>query len=197
MAYVGKKIFACSMGTLAIQSAEPRDAEEFLFLVQKIDAETDFLVRAPGEFRMNLNEEAQFIEDKLRSKKDILLTARVNGVLAGTLGFVAGTLSRYNHKGEFGLSVLKDFWGAGIGKRLIETMFEWADANGVIKICLEVDTCNSRAISLYRTMGFVEEGYLRMDRLMETHEFRDTLLMARFNPFYSRSISNYALQARK
>lgn len=186
MAFVGSKSFPHKGGKLVIKSAEVDDADEFLSFINQVDNETDFLTRAPGEFNMILEDEQRFIENKLSSRKDLLLIARFDGRITGTLGFVSNSLLRCNHKGQFGISVLKEYWGFGIGRSLIETMFEWADANGIIKISLEVDTSNTRAISLYRSMGFVEEGYLRMDRLMENHEFRDSLIMARFNPFYVR-----------
>lgn len=188
MAFVATRIFRLGQGNLTIQSAQATDAEEFLSQMQQASEETDFLARGSGEFHLALENERKFIEDKLSNPKEILLVARYNNILVGTLGFSSSSLLRYNHKGSFGISILKDYWSLGIGKKLIETLFEWADANGIVKITLEVDTLNSRAIHLYKSLGFAEEGRLKMDRYMENKEFRDSLIMARFNPYYCRKV---------
>lgn len=187
MANIGAKYYNLGHGNLVIRSAQIEDAEEFLSYIMMAQEETDFLMRSPGEFQMTLEEEQRFIANKLSDSKDILLTARYNGILVGSLGTNSTQLNRYNHKMSFGISILKSHWGLGIGKKLIEAMIEWADANGIVKITLEVDTLNSRGIHLYESMGFVREGLLKMDRRMENMEFRDSLIMARINPFYCRS----------
>ncbi len=186
MAYIATKIFRLAQGNLFIQSAQAFDSEELVTLIRTVNAESDFLARGTDEFHMTVEDERRFIEDKQNNPKELFLIARLNGHLVGTLGFSSSPMVRYSHKGSFGISILKDYWGLGIGKKLIETMIEWADANGIIKTTLEVDTQNNRAIHLYKALGFKEEGFLRMDRCMENKEFRDSLVMARFNPYYSR-----------
>ena len=57
------------------------------------------------------------------------------------------------------MSVHPNYQGLGIGKQLIETLLDWARNNKQIeKVVLQVFATNGRAIDLYRTMGFVEEG---------------------------------------
>lgn len=186
MADIGTKIYHLPQGVLTIQSAQASDAEEFLSYMEQAQRETDFLLRTPDEFHLTVEDERRFIEDRLLDPKGLLLAARFNGVLVGSLGTNYTHLVRYSHKISFGVSILKDYWGHGIGRKLIETLLEWADANGIVKVTLEVDTLNSRAIRLYHSMGFIEEGHLKMDRRMENMEFRDSLIMARFNPYYSK-----------
>jgi RimJ/RimL family protein N-acetyltransferase len=184
MAFIAPRVFLLNKGKLVIQSAQINDAADIIHMIQQTEEETDFLTRVPGEVRMTVEDEYRFIEDKLSNPKEIFVTARYNGKLVGTLGFSTSRYVRYNHKGEFGISILKDYWGLGIGKKLIETLIEWADSNGIIKITLEVDTLNKRAVQLYKSFGFFEEGFLKMDRFMENQEFRDSYIMARFNPYH-------------
>ncbi len=186
MAHIGTKVFSLTHGNLTIRSAQINDAEEFLTYINQAQQETDFLMRTPDEFQMTVDDERRFIEDRLLDPRGLLIVARYNGVLAGSLGTNSPNFHRYSHKVSFGVSLLKDYWGLGIGRKLIETLIEWADANGIVKISLEVDTLNTRAIRLYHSMGFTEEGYLKMDRRMENMEFRDSLTMARLNPYYSK-----------
>lgn len=42
-------------------------------------------------------------------------------------------LKRLAHKVEFGVGVMKEFWGYGIGKNLLQVSIDWADANNIKK----------------------------------------------------------------
>lgn len=46
--------------------------------------------------------------------------------------------------------------GNGLGRALVTTLLHWAAANGAIKAFLQVDAGNQPAISLYRSLGFVD-----------------------------------------
>lgn len=65
----------------------------------------------------------------------------------------------------------------GIG-RLIHATLEAAEAAGFSKVELTVNTDNGRAIRLYRSVGFVEEGRKQKARFLEG-EFQDVLVMGR------------------
>ena len=70
-----------------------------------------------------------------------------------------------SHAAELGISTLKEFWGQGIGSRLMEEMIAYAKENGITKINLRVRADNERAKALYRKFGFEKEGDDR--RMME------------------------------
>ena len=59
------------------------------------------------------------------------------------------------------ISVRKDYWRQGLGRRLMEIQENWCRSQGVEKLCLEVDTANLPAIGLYLRQGFTVEGTLR------------------------------------
>lgn len=80
-------------------------------------------------------------------------------------------------KGEFGVSVLKEYWGNGIGEELIKYLIAWSKDSGIIrKINLRVRTDNTPAIKLYKKLGFLEEGKRKRDFLIKG-KFYDSLLM--------------------
>lgn len=181
MAIILQKKYTLSLGKLIIESAKLEEAEKIISFIKEVETETNFLMRESGEFNMSLENERKFIESKINNNKEIFLTAKVNGNIVGTLGFATSPLNRYQHKGQFGISISKKFWGYGIGSKLIETMISWADNNNFVKICLEVDSNNRRAMRLYQKFGFEQEGILKLDKHLETGIFIDSIVMARIN----------------
>jgi len=69
----------------------------------------------------------------------------------------------------------------GIGRALLLALILWAQQQPAIeKLCLEVFTTNTRAITLYQALGFQEEGRLVKQIKLGTGIYVDTLRMARF-----------------
>lgn len=62
------------------------------------------------------------------------------------------------HRARFGISVLKDYWGMGIGRVLMEASIDCARQAGYTQLELEVVADNERAVALYRCAGFEEYG---------------------------------------
>ncbi|MBN2655725.1 MAG: GNAT family N-acetyltransferase [Spirochaetales bacterium] len=58
-------------------------------------------------------------------------------------------------------------WGKGIAGSLISELFSWAPKNNITKINLKVKEDNRRAIELYKNLGFVPEGILARDFLID------------------------------
>ena len=56
---------------------------------------------------------------------------------------------------------------------------DWGRAKGLRKMTLHVFVDNERAISLYLSFGFVEEGRLKGDGLRRDGSYSDTILMAK------------------
>ena len=62
------------------------------------------------------------------------------------------------HRACFGISILKEYWGMGIGRVLMEASIDCARQAGYTQLELEVVADNERAVSLYRCAGFEEYG---------------------------------------
>lgn len=64
--------------------------------------------------------------------------------------------------GEVGISILKDYWGLGLGTMLLEEVLIWVKENGVLfRLELDVQTRNERAVHLYQKMGFEIEALMK------------------------------------
>ena len=98
-------------------------------------AETDFLLFYPDENSFDPEQEAQFLQEKTESPNEIEIIALVDGKVAGTAGIEAiGHKHKVRHRAEFGISVLRAYWGLGLGKALSE--------------CLLGEMCSRQAVSM-------------------------------------------------
>ncbi len=172
-----KEILLKNGKTLLIRNGLPKDALASVEFVDKVAAETINLTFGPGD--LNLTEESQikFFNKHLEEENLLALLAFVDGMVVCQMNFTPQSRPRRRHVGEFGISVLKEYWGLGIGKEVLKTLIEWAHQSKVIrKINLFVLTSNQRAINLYKGLGFKEEGMTTRDAQIDG-KFYDALLM--------------------
>lgn len=122
-------------------------------------AETDYLLTYPDENSFGPEQEAQFLEEKTMSSDEIEIIALVEGKVAGTAGIEAvGRKYKVKHRAELGVSVLKEYWGLGLGKALTKACIQCAKEAGYTQLELNVVAENEAAMSLYKSLGFVEFG---------------------------------------
>ena len=145
-----------------------------------IDGETEYLDREPGEGLLTPEDFKNIIHKDSMEEKTLFLVAEVDGKIVGFARCVGSGLSRFRHKAEFGICILKACWGYRIGKVLLENILIWADTVGIKKITLTVVETNTKAIQLYKRYGFVEEGILVKDRIHKDGNYYNTVVMGRF-----------------
>jgi len=166
--------------TYTIRSAITNDAKGLSELRVQIDGETENLDREKGEAFINESGFEQVIHTDAINPRNVFLVAVANERLVGFSRCEGTYLKRFSHKVEFGVCILKDFWGYGIGKNLLKQSILWADCNGIKKITLSVLETNARAIQLYKRFGFEIEGILRNDKILSDGKYYNTIVMGRF-----------------
>ncbi|MFC8687446.1 GNAT family N-acetyltransferase [Brevibacillus porteri] len=160
-----------------IRLAELADAEALVAFIHRVSGETDHLSFGSQEWTVTPDEQKENIQRCLEAHNQLCLIAEVDGRIVGNLTFRGGTRSRTQHVGEFGISVLKEFWGSGVGRLLLESLLEWAKQSKVIrKINLKVRSDNDAAIRLYKKLGFKEFGTLTREFMIDD-TFYDCLYM--------------------
>jgi RimJ/RimL family protein N-acetyltransferase len=166
---------------MIIRKARKTDAAAMINFLHQIAGESDYLTfGSTDELHLTVEKEEKLFEDYFNRDNGLNLIAEYDGQIAGNLNFSGGTKKRTAHAGEFGISVRKDFWGKGIGKALIARLIEWSKESGVIrKINLRVRSDNARAIHLYKSFGFKEEGVITRDFLIND-VFYDSIQMGLF-----------------
>lgn len=162
---------------VTLRPAEPSDAEQILAYLDQMAGESENVTFGPGEFGMSVEEEQAHLRQSAESPTGLYVLAEIAGEIAGTLTFSTGKRPRTRHAGEFGISVLRKYWGLGLGNRMLAYLIDWARQTGTIrKINLRVRVDNLPAIHLYKKYGFVQEG--RLTREFYLHgEFVDTYMM--------------------
>ena len=99
------------------------------------------------------------LQDKAKSANEIRIIALIDGKVVGGAGIEAvGNIYKLRHRAELGISILKEFWGLGLGKALTKACIQCAKEAGYKQLELNVVAENERAISLYRSLGFEEFG---------------------------------------
>ena len=154
------KIITLKNGKEALlRNGEFADGEAVFVNFNETHAETDYLLSYPDENSFDAEQEAKFLKEKTESPNEIEIVALVDGVVAGTAGIEAvGAKHKLKHRAELGIAILKEYWGLGLGKALMEACIECAKEAGYTQLELNAVAENERAVALYKKMGFVEYG---------------------------------------
>jgi RimJ/RimL family protein N-acetyltransferase len=137
------------------RSPVPADAETVLNQLKIIHDETAYLSRGSNEINITVEEEEQFIISILNNPRCLMVGAFIDNQLVGSASLMpVMERERYAHRGGFGISILKEYWGLGIGSILSNIIIDNASSMGFEQIELEVVSDNKRAIHLYEKLGF-------------------------------------------
>ena len=141
-------------------------------------SETDYLLSYPDENSFDAEQEAAFLESKTKSPNEIEIVAIVDGKVAGTAGIEAvGSKDKVKHRAEFGIGILREYWGLGLGRALTQACIQCAREAGYLQLELNVVAENAAALSLYRSLGFEEFGRNPMGFLSRTAGFQELVSM--------------------
>ncbi|MCR4796827.1 MAG: GNAT family N-acetyltransferase [Lachnospiraceae bacterium] len=121
--------------------------------------ETDYLLSYSDENTFGPEQEAKFLEEKAKSPDEIEIVALIDEKVVGLAGIESvGKKYKIKHRADFGISILKEYWGLGLGKALTKACIACAKEAGYTQLELNVVAENEAAMSLYRSLGFVEFG---------------------------------------
>ena len=144
---------------LLVRNAVASDARALRETTQLTHAETDYLLSYPDEQSSDDEQEVRSLEETERSSNEVELVAIIDGQIVGSAGVSAvRTRRKVAHRARFGISILKEYWGMGIGRVLMEASIDCARKAGFTQLELEVVADNEGAVSLYRRAGFEEYG---------------------------------------
>ncbi|MFW9996669.1 MAG: GNAT family N-acetyltransferase [Candidatus Odinarchaeota archaeon] len=100
-------------------------------------------------------------------------------------------ISRFKHTAIFGIVVLPDYQGRGLGYFLTDLGIRLAKAKlGIIRLELQVCAGNKRARNIYKKLGFEEEGVLRTAWLYPDGKLDDLITMSILFPEKMKNLTH-------
>lgn len=141
------------------QKGEARAMVEYINILSK---EKTFIL-FQGE-QLSLDYELDYLRnllEKIEKKQSLQLSMWCDDKIIGIAGIDMKDRTE-SHKGEFGISIGKEYRGQGLGKILMETVMNEAKVNiPKLKIVtLSVFAINYTAYEMYKKFGFNEYGRL-------------------------------------
>ena len=142
-----------------LRSGVASDGQAALEVFNLTHEETDFLLSYPDESAMDAEQESEFLERKTASANEVEILALVGNQVVGMAGIDAvGACHKVSHRAEFGICLVKEYWGLGLGTALTKACVQCAKDAGYAQVELDVVADNVSAIHLYQKLGFVEYG---------------------------------------
>lgn len=136
-----------------IERARPEDAAALLTYLKIVGGETQNLSFGAEGVPLSLQTEQAYLRAQFGSSDNVQYLAKVNGEIIGTASLNRKP-NRMRHRGVFGISLKKAWWGCGAASALTEAVLAFAMENGFSQLNLEVRSSNARAIRLYEKYGF-------------------------------------------
>ena len=161
---------------ISIRVAEVQDAESIAEAEYTTAATRGLLNALPGEIPL------EAFREKIRAlaahPDGIYLVAQSGGQLVGHLLLDPMPLSQNSHICTLTIVVHPGHTARGTGRQMLDHAIAWARAHERLeKIELRVRAGNERALRLYRSCGFVQEGSSRRRLKYGDGEYEDDLMM--------------------
>jgi RimJ/RimL family protein N-acetyltransferase len=128
---------------------------------------------------MSKEEVKEKLPNSLDCDNKLCLIAEKNKRVVGCLTFARHKKTEYQHTGEFGMTVLPDYWGIGIGTAFIQELENWCQQHNFRKIELGVWSNNDKAIKLYKKHDYMVEGQ-RKRSILRGENLYDLVLMGKW-----------------
>ncbi|NKB56045.1 MAG: GNAT family N-acetyltransferase [Alphaproteobacteria bacterium] len=161
-----------------IRVATTADAEALFRFGETLLAETSFFVRGPGERARSVGEMREVIERFDTLPHYLLLNAWQGAEAVAEAVAICGDFSRNQYTATVGIGVLADHSGRGLGRVLMQELDGFACDLGLRRLELTVMAHNTAARTLYKKVGYVEEGTKR-DSLFVDGGYVSEIMMAK------------------
>jgi len=162
---------------ITIRKAKKEDAAEIIAYLNIIGGESDNLLFGANEFHMTVEQEEEYIQSLENAQTSALLVGIVDGKIICVGSISAPKRERIAHQATLALSVVKGFWGQGVGTHLMNSLIDFAKSSDKLEIIhLQVRSDNEYAIALYKKMGFEEIGLFPKYTKINGEYFDDILM---------------------
>ena len=143
---------------ITYRTAVPSDAAGLLEYLKQVGSETDNLTFGAKGIPFTVEQEAALLERIADNPRSSFFLALDGEKIVGNACVDGSPNARLCHRRNLAITVLRDYWGRGIGTGLMEKMLAFCRESGAELASLEVRSDNERAKALYRKFGFVSYG---------------------------------------
>jgi ribosomal protein S18 acetylase RimI-like enzyme len=160
-----------------VRNARPAEAPAIAEAQRVIAKTPGQLASRPEEIR---DDDVRLkIEALTQSQRGRFIVAHQGDTLFGHALLDPHTRAVTAHVVTLTIAVHEGFQGRGVGRRLMTHLIDWARAHPVVeKLELQVRSSNARAMHLYASLGFVEEGRKTRRLKYGPGDYRDDVYMA-------------------
>ena len=162
---------------VVFREASQEDAEKMIKFYNEVGGETDFLSFGKNEFIKEISAYKTNIDGVKGEVNSIIVLVTAEDQIIAIASIHSNQKARTKHVGTLGIVIGKQYWGLGLGRKLMDYLIEWSKSNGVTKkISLITNENNNIAIGLYKQIGFGVEGLIRNDNYING-VFNNTIIM--------------------
>ena len=130
-----------------------------------------------------LKDEREWLKDvikKIKARRTVYIMAEYKNRVVGAVDVRREPDGATEHIGNFGIVILEEFTGKGLGTKMIGTILDLAKKILKVEIVqLSVYENNKRAQGLYKKMGFREMGRIKKGRKIKG-VYKDNILMVKY-----------------
>lgn len=143
---------------MIIRDVELKDSGKIIDLLKVLDTETEFMLYEPDERNYDLENQKQIIEGFITSPSKTMLVSENSRDITGFIVGIGGSTQRTKHNLYIVIGIKQNFTGQNLGATFFEILEKWAKKHNFSRLELTVMTHNQRAIKLYKSIGFLQEG---------------------------------------
>lgn len=176
-----KQILLKNGQTVLLRSPGPEDAAEVNRHRYITSMETYYMGRNPEEVDADTEARRKWLAALAEDPQDFGISAFYGGRLVADLCLTKlRDLEKFRHRAYIGISIQKEFWGAGLGSVMLSEALRTAKENGFEQVELGVFSDNPRAIHVYEKAGFRKCGVQPRAFKLKDGTYRDEIMMVRF-----------------
>lgn len=154
-----RQIFTVPAGRLVVEKGRLQDGADVLALYTAVLAEERYFIASPDELSLDAETQGRQIASLNDRDNSGFWVGRIQKRLVGAVRVTGGELRRLRHRAVLEIFVDRAVRGGGVGRAMMEAVIGWCEENPrLLKLGLSVYEDNPRAVALYRSLGFVEEG---------------------------------------
>ena len=139
-----------------IRNPKVEDVPAVLEYLYKVTSETHFLMNYPEECSKYTPEGEKALFERVNASDDeVMLLCVIGGKPAGICEITFNKKIKTRHRAQIAIALLSEYWGQGIGTRLIQELIRLAEERDYVsQMELDFIEGNVRARALYEKMGF-------------------------------------------